>query len=169
MTKYFKYLHYVLKHKYYVFIECCKLGIPLLGIIHDWSKLRPSEFFPYANHFFGPGSNGMQTGRDKSGCYDPWNLEDIKFKFALFLHLKRNKHHWQWWILSSTNEEKLMEMPDKYFKEMLADWKAAARRSPDKSLEDTLDYAFKKYGIGEQLGNMIRNTLKDLKWIKETK
>jgi len=127
MIKYFKYLHYVLKHKYYVFIECCKLGIPLIGLIHDWSKLRPSEFFPYANHFFGPGSNGMQTGRDKSGCYDPWNLEDIKFKFALFLHLKRNKHHWQWWILSSTNEEKLMEMPDKYFKEMLADWKGAAK------------------------------------------
>ena len=48
---------------------------------------------------------------------------------------------------------------------MLADWKAAERRSPDKDLVDTLEYAYKKYGIGEQLGKIIRNTLVELNWI----
>jgi hypothetical protein len=33
--------------------------------------------------------------------------------------------------------------------EMIVDWKAAARRNPDKKLEDTLEYARKKYGIGD--------------------
>ena len=127
MTKYFKYLHYILKHKYYVFIECCKLGIPWLGIIHDCSKFRPSEFFPYADHFFGPGSDGMNTGRDKTGYYSTRNMKDEKFKFALFLHLKRNKHHWQWWILSTSDGEHSREIPNKYFKEMLGDWKGASK------------------------------------------
>ena len=34
----------VLKHKYYVFIYCCKLGIPWQGITHDLSKFSWIEF-----------------------------------------------------------------------------------------------------------------------------
>lgn len=51
--------------------------------------------------------------------------------------------------------------------EMIADWKASERRSPDKKLADTLDYAFNKYGIGEQLGCVLKNTLMSLGWIGE--
>lgn len=51
--------------------------------------------------------------------------------------------------------------------EMIADWKAAERRSPDKKLADTLDYAFKKYGVGEQLGGILRNTMSALCWIED--
>ena len=46
--------------------------------------------------------------------------------------------------------------------EMLADWKAAARRSPDKKFEDTLDYAKKKYGISDQLFGIMLNTFQRL-------
>jgi hypothetical protein len=53
MGKFFKYLKYVIRHKWYVFLECCNLGIPFRGIFHDLSKFLPDEFFPYMNHFYG--------------------------------------------------------------------------------------------------------------------
>ena len=53
MKKFFKYLKYVIRHKYFVFLESCKLGIPIRGFVHDTSKFFPDEFFPYMNHFYG--------------------------------------------------------------------------------------------------------------------
>jgi len=50
--------------------------------------------------------------------------------------------------------------------EMICDWKAAARRSPDKTFADTLDYAFKKYGIAEQLQSILLNTFRKMGWMK---
>ena len=50
--------------------------------------------------------------------------------------------------------------------EMVCDWKAAVRRSPDKNLEDTLEYSFDKYGIGDQMQKIIVTTLEDLGWIE---
>jgi len=47
--------------------------------------------------------------------------------------------------------------------EMLADWAAASRRSPDVELEDTLDDAFARYGINPQLARIIRNTIRELR------
>jgi hypothetical protein len=48
-----KYLWSMMRHKWFVFIEACKLGIPWLGLIHDLSKFAPSEFIPYARYFYG--------------------------------------------------------------------------------------------------------------------
>ena len=50
---YYKYLQYVIKHKYYVMIECFKVGLYWRGLVHDMSKFRPSEFIPYARYFYG--------------------------------------------------------------------------------------------------------------------
>lgn len=130
MVKYFKYLSYVVRHKYYVFIECCKLGIPWRGLVHDLSKLLPSEFIPYANFFYG---NNKRI-RDKTGYYKPTDTGDTAFDFAWLLHQKRNKHHWQWWILpEDKGGVKVFPMPDVYRKEMLADWRGAgkAQGKPD--------------------------------------
>lgn len=108
--KHIRYLKYVLKHKLFVFIECYKMGILWRGLIHDWSKFRLSEWFPYAEYFYGNGSN------------------EESFGFAWLLHQKRNKHHWQWWILMQDEEEdEIFEMPSKYSLEMIADWKGAGR------------------------------------------
>jgi len=127
--KHLKYLNYVLRHKWYVFIECCKEGIPFLGLIHDLSKFRPSEWFPYTDHFYGKNSkDGIQTGRNKTGYYKPYDTGDEEFDFAWLLHQKRNKHHWQWWILPMDDGGvKIFDMPLKYRKEMLCDWKGASR------------------------------------------
>lgn len=121
-NKYLVYLKYVLKHKYFVFLECWKLGIVWLGITHDWSKLLPSEFIPYAKHFYN------KTVRDSTGYYKPYDTGDKAFDLAWFWHQKRNKHHWQYWCLPMDGgSAKVLDMPMKYRKEMLADWCGAGR------------------------------------------
>lgn len=52
MRRFFKYLLYVLKHKYYVGRFCLQHGLYWQALSHDMSKLLPSEFFPYMRHFF---------------------------------------------------------------------------------------------------------------------
>jgi Family of unknown function (DUF5662) len=126
LHKHLKYASYVLRHKAFVFAEACKLGIPLQGALHDLSKLRPSEWFPYADFFFAP-KNGVQT-RDKTGYYKPTDTGDKAFDHAWLLHQKRNPHHWQFWILpEDSGGVKVLEMPLQYRKEMVADWRGAGK------------------------------------------
>lgn len=104
---YWKYLKYVLKHKWFVFIECCKLGIPLRGLFHDLSKFLPSEFIPYARYFYG---NYPETLTVYEKTYH-WKMKTkavIKedFDLAWLKHQKRNKHHWQYWLLVSDSSSK---------------------------------------------------------------
>ncbi len=56
-------LRYWLRHKWFVFIECCNLGVPLwIAILHDWDKLLSDEWFPYANMRINTGgSSNPQT------------------------------------------------------------------------------------------------------------
>lgn len=105
--KYWKNLKYLLKHKYYVLVECWKRGLYWRGLVHDNSKFLPSEFIPYANHFFG---------------------EKRKLGKAWLLHQRRNKHHWQWWILIEDNGRiKILEIEKPYLIEMICDWIGAAK------------------------------------------
>jgi hypothetical protein len=110
---YLKYLSYVLRHKWFVFLACCKLGVPWLGVLHDLSKFRPDEFVPYARYFYGP--------KPESG----YGIEQVKswFDRAWLLHIHRNRHHPQFWVLrNDTDGVSLLEMPEKYVREMVADW-----------------------------------------------
>lgn len=140
------YLLYMLKHKWYVFVECCKLGVPIRGIMHDANKFLPSEWKPYAKRF-----HEKHVLRAKP---------QDNFKVGFLFHMKRSKHHWQYWLYNKdgnrifevmTPEQvkaldreidsgytkdlctKLYEevypmpMPDKYRREMLADWQGASK------------------------------------------
>ncbi len=112
-----QYLKYIFWHKWYVFVECCKLGVVWRGLVHDMSKLLPSEFFAYREYFYGHYSIDMM----------PQMIEE-DFEFAWHWHLKRNKHHWQWWITKfDEGRLKVCEMPMQYRKEMLADWIGAGK------------------------------------------
>lgn len=116
--KYLKYLRYLLLHKLFVLIECTKMGIPVRGLLHDYTKFSPKEFFPYVNFF----------NRVGLCSYKPDNTEDKDFERAWFSHIKRNKHHWQYWTYPNSKGELIaVEIPDKYVKEMVADWKSACR------------------------------------------
>ncbi|MBI2934662.1 MAG: hypothetical protein HYY29_03725 [Chloroflexi bacterium] len=128
MTKHIRYAKYVLRHKWYVFIACCRLGIPWQGITHDLSKFRPSEWGPYAEYFYG-------KHRITAPC-----VTEAFFDEAWLFHQHRNPHHWQYWLLreDSSPDIKIMHMPDKYRREMLADWRGAGRAITGK--DDTLTW-----------------------------
>ena len=110
---YRRYIWYVLRHKWFVFLEAYNLGITWLGLVHDLSKFRLGEMLPYAQYFYGR---------------KPQSRRDDSFDYAWLLHQKRNKHHWQWWVLPEDDGGlRVLEMPDRYRKEMLADWHGAGR------------------------------------------
>ena len=138
---YFKYLRYIARHKWYVFVECCKLGIPWRGFIHDWHKLLPSEFAPYVKHFYGnlPKWDEVNHAMPTYSYRNTKEGNKKRFDFAWLLHQKRGKHHWQWWILREDDGDyKVFPMPDNYRKEMLADWRGAGRAITGK--DDTVNW-----------------------------
>lgn len=125
MKAHLTYLVYLLKHKYYVFLECCKLGILWLGLIHDWHKFLPSEWIPYVHHFYNP--DGSKKVITKAGYFKTDDMQDEAFNLATHLHYKRACHHWQSWVsVNADNGVDPLPIPHKYLKEMLADWKGAS-------------------------------------------
>lgn len=111
-----RYLRTVLRHKWYVFVEGRKLGVPLWRlVIHDWSKFTRSEWGPYVRRF----EYGRAGLEDKSN--DP---ED--FKRAWSHHWHHNPHHWEYWAKPEW-DGMMLHMPETYAREMIADWRAASR------------------------------------------
>lgn len=126
MKIHLQYLRYILRHKWYVFLECCKAGIPWRGVTHDLSKFRPSEWIPYARWFYG--THGVKFN---GGAF--WEFDEHKecsnaFDRAWLLHQHRNPHHWQYWILRLDDGGLFyIEMPEAIRREMVADWRGAGR------------------------------------------
>lgn len=105
---YVSYIKYVVKHKWYVFVECWKRGMYLHAFTHDLSKFLPSEFFYYAQYFYG----GNKTEEVTKNFVKAWSL-----------HYKRNKHHWEHWARGCVPEK----IPEKYINQIIADWAAMSR------------------------------------------
>jgi hypothetical protein len=170
MGRHWQYLKYVVRHKWFVFIAGCRLGIPWLALLHDNSKFLPDEWRWYARHFYAP-DGSKQTWQGKDGFYVDAD-HDTKFDRAWLKHIKRNKHHPQHWLsiyhaacrcmgsresfwarddvllhddggatcmtcLMDVDRSAMQvivdEMPDRYRREMLADWIGAgmAQGTPD--------------------------------------
>ena len=124
----FQYLKYVLRHKYFVFLGCWHYGLIWRGLIHDWTKFLPSEWFPYVAYFYGP------KFKKRDGGYMHSPGDDLAFDTAWLHHQNRNSHHYQYWILLRDDGDiTVLEMPEADWKEMLADWRGAGRAqgSPD--------------------------------------
>jgi hypothetical protein len=116
MKRHLAYLKYVLRHKLFVLVASRKTGCSLWrALMHDWSKFLPSEWLPYARCFYAP---------DGSKQYK----ESPEYAMAWLLHQWRNPHHWQAWLLRwDRGETTPIEMPEKYAREMVADWMGAGR------------------------------------------
>ena len=124
-----RYFKSVIRHKWFVFWACLDLGVPILSaLIHDWDKLTPGMWLPYARYFH----NGVQR-RDASGAYVHQHGETLDFDRAWNGHQKRNKHHWQYWVcFKDDGAVTPLPIPDVHRREMLADWIGAGRAyNPD--------------------------------------
>ena len=118
MNVHIKYLQYILRHKWFVFQECIKLGVPLWGaIVHDWQKFTFIEWKPYALTFYGPWEYENRPD---------WLVK--RFEEAWLHHQKYGPHHWQYWVIENNDGSRIpREIPDRYRREMLADWRGATR------------------------------------------
>jgi len=126
VKSHWNYLRYVLRHKWYVFWACLKMGVPIWrALIHDWTKFTRREWSPYVHQFFNPDGTPRKV-RDASGSYDP-NAQSLDFKYAWLSH-QRNLHHWQAWIsIGDGGSLDAMPIPETYIREMVADWIGAGQ------------------------------------------
>lgn len=112
-----RYLKYVLRHKWFVFVAGRVLGAPLWRlIIHDWTKFTPAEWGPYVRQFFSPGPKG--------GIVVGFNFNE--FPIAWNHHWHNNPHHWEYWLKPNVDRTPI-KMPEKFVREMVADWCGAGR------------------------------------------
>ena len=125
LNKNIKYVRYVLIHKWYVFLEACKLGIPWRGLMHDLSKFSPDEWRQRVK------GSAKKCIKKNGGTLD-FDKVDENLKTAWLKHYRKNPHHWQWWVtfLDSGNMV-VLPMSEEYKKEMLADW-IAVSKMPDR-------------------------------------
>lgn len=78
-------------------------------LIHDQSKTEPDEYEAYDAYFYGEKTPEVEEA----------------FKRAWLLHIHRNPHHWQYWVLINDDPgegEICLEMPYNYIIEMICDW-----------------------------------------------
>jgi hypothetical protein len=122
--RFVRHLATVAIHKTYVFLYCAYAGMPFRGLMHDWSKLSPTEFLESVKYFNGR-SSPVGICREIEGCSLAW------------LHHKgRNKHHYEYWqdFVSESGTFSMtpnmifpLPMPYRYALEMICDTIAASR------------------------------------------
>lgn len=86
---------------------------------HDKSKNEPDEYEPYDVYFYG-NNRSYQVVQD--------------YQKAWLLHIHRNPHHWQHWILINDDPKEgeiVLEMPYDYILEMICDWWSFSWQSGD--------------------------------------
>ena len=94
---------------------CFKCGLFRQGLAHDLSKFSWAEFWSGAKYYQGNRSPQARE-REVSGYSAAW------------LHHKgRNKHHFEYWTDFADGRRVFVEMPPKYFAEMLCDRIAASK------------------------------------------
>ena len=112
MRQHLAFLWFFLRHKWYVFVACYRLGIPLQGLAHDADKLWP-DVYP---HYF-----------------DAWRFATPVPPQAKLRHYRRTRHHWQSWVvLQDDGKAVALPIPDRHRKELIADWEGAAKSTGGK-------------------------------------
>lgn len=117
--------------------------------LHDVSKLNEPELSGYEG--LSEAVKGLQYGTDEyRAAFEP-------FKAIIKHHYEYNDHHPEHFA-GGVKEMNLLQIV-----EMAADWKAASMRNSD-TLKPTLEASFKRFGIDDQLAEIIRNTVEALDW-----
>ena len=107
--KFFAHLKTIRQHRRLVIKWAFKMGIPLLGLLHDLSKYRPSELIIYK--WYSPTRSPHEVCREELG-YSPTHS----------LHKWRNKHHSERWQDHPDSHTVIpIKIPYKYVIEMFCD------------------------------------------------
>lgn len=130
MNKFFGHLKTVTKHRRLVRRLCFKCGLYWQGLTHDLSKFSPIEFWRGVKYYQGDRSPQVRE-RELFGYSAAW------------LHHKgRNKHHYEYWRDYIGGEQVYVEMPAKYFAEMICDRIAAGKTYKKKDYTDANPLAY---------------------------
>jgi hypothetical protein len=135
-------------------------GLLFRVIIHDMSKFRPSEFFPYADFFYGKHSI-KQNGLEVKTL--PNNAIQMAFDVAWLKHIHRNPHHWQYWVLrEDIGRTKVLNMPKVYALEMLCDWQGASKaiRGTKADAWDWYMEEWQKMTLGLETRDLVEDVLR---------
>ena len=102
-------------HKWFVMIECFRLGLYWQGITHDLSKYSLTEFLTSARYFQG---NRSPIGAERA---------ERGYSLAWLHHKACNKHHWEYWTDFTKGKQTPAPIPEKYVKEMFCDLIGASK------------------------------------------
>ncbi len=113
--------------------------------VHDNSKFSPEEFEPYEEAF--PNLQKYAYGSEEL------REELRKIKPAIHHHFSVNRHHPEYFGERGINGMNLIDVL-----EMVCDWMAASKRSQT-GIDKGLEINKERYGISDQLFEIIRNTV----------
>ncbi len=131
-------------HKKLVVKGCFKIGLYKQGLLHDLSKLSPTEFLVGARYYKGTESPNNGERLDKG------------YSLAWLHHKGRNKHHFEYWIdydirKGSGGKMTGMKMPVNYVAEMYVDRVSASKNYMKDSYRDQSSWEYYARGRGKYI------------------
>lgn len=113
--RFFGHLRTVNKHRRMVRKLCFKCGLYWQGLTHDLSKYSPVEFWNGVKYY--TGTSSPHIGERKAHGYSK----------AWIHHHNKNKHHAEYWQdINVDGTPRAVNMPGKYYLEMVCDRVAAS-------------------------------------------
>lgn len=148
-----KHMKVILRHKWEVMKGCFQVGLFWQGITHDLSKFSPTEFMVGVQYFQGDRSPNAAE------------REALGYSTAWMHHKGRNKHHYEYWTDVSLDKTgyKAVEMPPKYFVEMIMDRIAACKIYKGKNYTDAAALEYLQLGVDKK--GMHPKTYADLVYV----
>ena len=131
MSKFFRHLALVTRHRWHVFVNGCRCGIGFHCLFHDLTKFHPTEFFTSVKYY--------------KGTFSPVyaeRLENGYFSRICQHHAKRNKHHWEYWTDFFKGNIVVKAMPWKYATEYVCDMLSASYCYNPKGFNGETTYAY---------------------------
>ena len=155
MSKFFKHLHTINRHRFEVFKLCCKVGIPFRGIVHDLSKYSFEEFFESVKYYTNGTISPLLTSKKENGYSRAW-----------LHHFGRNKHHFEYWY-DYAAPVKTPIIPFKYMLEMICDRIAASKIYYKDNYNDSIPYEYymarkDSYKLNSKLKDFLEEVFYDL-------
>lgn len=105
-----------MKHKWYVMLECFKVGLFWQGLTHDLSKFSKAEFGPNAAYY----------NKEPANSKEKEQIEE-EYNYSWLHHLQKNKHHLSHRVVLNNSQMEGLRIPTKYVLELCCDFIGAGK------------------------------------------